>query len=139
MSESIPHSLNIDANRKVLAHVASLSAHSDIADILRLAVSSLGDCKLFCPDWNSYRYVVSYTDDIIFGVALGMDTVAFRLDPRMKERALATGGVPLPDCGEEWVAVVHRLHDSDWPAVDATFWARKAYAAARASRIERRT
>ncbi|HUG11437.1 MAG TPA: hypothetical protein VMM36_10505 [Opitutaceae bacterium] len=139
MAESVPHSLLIDANRKVLAHIAMLSAHSDIAGILRLAVSALGDVKLFCPDWNSYRYVVAYTDSIIFGVALGMDTVAFRLDPRMKQRALATGGVAIPECGDEWVAVVHRLHDSDWPAVDATFWARKAYAAARASRDERRT
>jgi hypothetical protein len=132
MAESIPHSLNIDSNHKVLAHVATLSAHSDIAGILRLAVSPLGACQLFCPDWNSFRYVVASTGGIIFGVALGMDTVAFRLDPRMKERALATGGVAFPECGDEWVAVVHRHHDSDWPAVDATFWARKAYAAARA-------
>ena len=137
MPESIPRSLLNDANRKVLAHVAMLSAHSDIVDILRLAVSPLGDCQLFCPDWNSYRYVVVSTNGIIFGVALGMDTVAFRLDPRMKERALATGGVAFPECGDEWVAVVHRLHDSDWPAVDATFWARKAYVHAR--RDERQT
>jgi hypothetical protein len=133
MPDIIPSSLFNNANRKVLAYLADKSAHSDIADVLRAAVKPLGDVQLFCPDWQAYRYVVASTEGTIFGVALGMDTVAFRLDPRMRSRALATGGEALTECGDEWVAVVHRLPDSDWPAVDVAFWARKAYVHARES------
>jgi hypothetical protein len=60
-----------------------------------------------------------------------MDTIAFKLDPRMRERALLTGGIPWPECGEDWVAVLHHRPDDDWPKVDVTFWARKAYVRAR--------
>lgn len=123
--------LTSPANRNVLAYLADKSAHSDIVDVLRAAVRPLGDVQLFCPDWQAYRYVVASTGGIIFGVAVGMDTVAFRLDARMRERALATGGETLAEYGPEWVAVVHRLPDSDWPAVDVAFWARKAYVFAR--------
>lgn len=131
MAGEIPEALLIPANQKVLAYLADKSAHSDIADVLRAAVKPLGDVQLFCPDWKAYRYVAASTGGIIFGIALGMDTVAVRLDSRMKARALATGGVALAECGPEWVAVVHRLPDSDWPAVDVGFWARKAYVHAR--------
>ena len=31
----------------------------------------------------------------------------------------------------DWVAVVRHRPDADWPAVDVTFWARKAYGYAR--------
>ena len=134
MPESNPQSLLTDTNRKVLAYLADKSAHSDIVDVLCAAAKPLGDVQLFCPDWQAYRHVVASSGGIIFGVALGMDTVAFRLDLRMKDRALATGGVALPGCGDEWVAVVHHLPDSDWPAVDVPFWARKAYVHARESR-----
>jgi hypothetical protein len=131
MPESIPASLATAVNRAVLAHVESQSAHSDIADVLRRAVEPLGDVQLFCPDWKSYRYVVASTKGVIFGVALGMHTVAFRLGPRMRGRAINTGGVPHPECGDEWVAVVHHQPDSDRPAVDVKFWALKAYVFAR--------
>jgi hypothetical protein len=131
MTQPIPHPLATEVNRRVLAHVGSLSAHSDTADVLRGAVKPLGDVQLFCPDWHQYRYVVASTGGIIFGLAIGMDTVAFRLDERMKGRALLTGGVVYAECGAEWVAVMHHLPDSDWPAVDVRFWGLKAYVYAR--------
>lgn len=108
-----------------------LSAHSDTAAVLRGAVKLLGDVQLFCPDWHPYRYVVASTGGVIFGLAVGMDTVAFRLDERMKGRALLTGGVIYAECGSEWVAVMHHLPDSDWLVVDVRFWALKAYVYAR--------
>lgn len=58
-----------------------------------------------------------------------MDTVGFRLDGPMKARALANGGAPFPECGDDWVSF--KLFRSDWPRVDLEFWARKAYVAAR--------
>jgi hypothetical protein len=131
MTQPLPPALATDVNRAVLAYVEKLSAHSDIADVLTSAVKPLGDVQLFCPDWQAYRYVVVSTRGVIFGLAVGMDTVAFRLDERMKARALLTGGVAYPQCGDEWVAVVHHQADSDWPAVDVRFWALKAYVHAR--------
>ena len=131
MSQPVPPELVTAVNAAVFGHLETLSAHPDIAEVLTGAVEPLGDVQLFCPDWDGCRYVVASTMGVVFGLAVGMDTVAFRLDPEMKARALATGGEPFPGCGDEWVAVVHRRADSDWPAVDVGFWARKAYVFAR--------
>ncbi len=131
MKQEIPPELIATVNRPVLAYVAELSAHSDIADVLMNAVKPLGDVQLYCPDWNAYRYVIASTKGVVFGLAVGMDTVALRLDEKMKQRALTTGGLDYPSCGAEWVAVVHRRPDGDWPAVDVRFWARMAYLHAR--------
>lgn len=130
-ADRIPTHLANSANERVLAHVKDMSAHSDIVDVLLDAVHPLGDVEMFCPDAAGYRYVVASTNGIVFGFAVGMHRVAFRLDARMKRRALATGGIAYPECGEDWVAVVHELPDSDWPSVDVGFWARHAYGYAR--------
>lgn len=131
----IPATLVNRANERVLAYLKDLSAHSDIVDVLLEAVHPLGDVELFCPDHAQYRYVLASTRGIVFGFAVGMSTVAFRLDERMTSRAIGTGGIVWPACGEEWVAVVHELPDSDWPAVDVRFWARQAYVHARSSMV----
>jgi hypothetical protein len=132
MALPVPPRLATGINERVLAHLRDLSAHSDIADVLLEAVQGLGDVEMFCPDAAAYRYLLASTNSVVFGFAVGMSTVAFRLDQRMKRRALATGGEAYPECGEEWVAVVHRRPDGDWPAVDVRFWARQAYVYARA-------
>ena len=131
MAHDLPPALATAVNHPVLAHLEGKSAHSDIAQVLTDAVTPLGDVQLYCPNWHAYRYVVASTRGVIFGFAIGMHTIAFRLDEKMKSRALLTGGVPYPECGEQWVAVVHHGQDSDWPAVDVRFWARKAYVYAR--------
>jgi hypothetical protein len=131
MALHIPSHLLNRANERVLAYVKDRSAHSDIADVLLEAVHPLGDVQIFCPDSAVYRYVISSTKNVVFGFVVGMNTVAFRLDERMKGRALLTGGVACPECGDEWVAVMRDVPDSDWPAVDVRFWARKAYVYAR--------
>lgn len=126
-----PDHLVSPVNSRVLAYLQDLSAHSDIADVLLTAVRPLGDVQSFCPDAAAYRYVLVSTKGVAFGFAVGMGTVAFRLDDRMRTRALATGAVACPACGDDWMAVVHDLPDSDWPAVDVGFWARQAYMYAR--------
>jgi hypothetical protein len=131
MTNELPPPLANDVNRRVLAHVKLLSAHSDIVDVLSEAIKPLGDARLFCSDRPNYGFVIAFTNNIIFGLAVGMDTVAFRLDEKMRQRALQTGGIAYQECGDEWVAVVQHRSDSDWPAVDVRFWARKAYAYAR--------
>ena len=129
MTRNIPAELETSINRQVLSHIDGLSAHSDVADALNAALKPLGDVQMFCPDRQQYRYVVASTNGIIIALAVGMDTVGFRLDTRMKDRALASGGVPFPECGNQWVSFT--LFRDDWPTIDVEFWARKAYVAAR--------
>jgi hypothetical protein len=129
MAQNVPVELQTSINRQVLDHVEGLSAHSDIAEALVAALKPLGDVQIFCPDWQQYRSVVASTKGIIIALAVGMNTTGFRLDERMKARALASGGVPYPECGDQWVSFT--LFRDDWPKIDIEFWARKAYVAAR--------
>jgi hypothetical protein len=129
MLQDIPRDLETILNRPVLRHIEGLSAHSDVVEALAAALKPLGDVQHFCPDPQKYRYVLASTKGVIFAVALGMDTIGFRLDERMKTRALASGGAPFPECGKEWVSFT--LFRDDWPRLDLEFWARKAYVAAR--------
>jgi len=129
MTQQIPASLETQVNRTVLRHIEGLSAHSDIAEALAIALKPLGDVQQFCPDPQKYRWAAASTRGVIFAVALGMDTIGFRLDERMQARALASGGAPFPECGTDWV--LFKLFRDDWPKIDLEFWARKAYLAAR--------
>jgi hypothetical protein len=118
----VPSALANPHNARGLAHREDLSAHSDIVDVLLDAVQPLGDVQLYCPDLAAYRYVIAATNAVVFGFAVGMSTVSFRFDERMTARALQTGGEAVPECGDEWVAVVHHRPDAAWPAVDVRFW-----------------
>ena len=129
MDYPLPDALRITVNDDVLNYVRGKSAHSDIAEALLNAVQPLGDVQLFCPNSVEYKYLVVSTKGVIFGVAVGMGGLAFRLDPTFKERALRTGANDAPDIGRDWVSFT--LFRSDWPAVDLEFWARKAYVFAR--------
>lgn len=129
MAQNVPAELQTSINQQVLDHLEDLSAHSDIAEALMGALEPLGDVQTFCPDCQQYRYVVAFTKGIVIALAVGMNTIGFRLDERMKARALASGGAPYAECGTQWVSFT--LFRSDWPKVDIEFWARKAYVAAR--------
>src|SRR5437868_3571833 len=91
MAQDIPVELQTSINRQVLDHVRGLSAHSDIVEALGGAVKPLGDVQFFCPDIQQYRYVVTSTKGIIIAFAVGMNSIGFRLDERMKPRALTSG------------------------------------------------
>ncbi len=129
MAADVPAELQTSINGSVLDHLKGLSAHSDVGDALMAAVKPLGDVQLYCPDWQQYRYVVASTKGIIIAFGVGMSTAGFRLDERMKARALAAGGIPCSECGKEWASFT--LFRPDWPKVDLEFWARQAYIAAR--------
>ena len=85
MLQAIPRDLETLRNRQVLDHLEGLSAHSDIVEALTAALQPLGDVQIFCPDSQQYRYVVASTRGIIIALAVGMNTIGFRLDERMKE------------------------------------------------------
>jgi hypothetical protein len=129
MAQRIPPALENDFNCQVLQYLHDKSAHSDVAEALTTALETLDDVQIHCPDWQAFRYVLASTKNVIIAFAIGMSTVAFRLDERMKPRALASGAEPYPACGKEWVAFT--LFRDDWPKPDLEFWARKAYVAAR--------
>jgi hypothetical protein len=131
--QNIPPDLINNINEPVLRHIRDLSAHSDIAQALLESVKPLGDVQTFCPDASQYRYVIVSTRHIIFGLAIGMNEIAYRLDARMKGRALATGGVTFSACGDDWVCFTP--FRDDWPRVDLQFWALKAYVFARETKI----
>ena len=125
---SIPKELDTGHNQAVLAYLAGASAHGDVAQQMLEACSSLGDCDYYCPDRQQFGYVAVFTRATIFGFATGMGTVAFRLDPAFRSRAIETGAGEIPRLGE-WVAF--ELFRSDWPSPDLKFWALKAYAQVR--------
>ncbi|MSU24430.1 MAG: hypothetical protein EXS32_11475 [Opitutus sp.] len=133
MALEIPDAWRSGRNSRVLAHLETASAHSDLATELIAAVKPLGDVQIFCPDWAQCRYVVVSTNDLIFGFAMGLETIAFRLEARMKSRALTTGAAAYSAAGDDWGSFILFRHD--WPKVDLQFWALKAYAYAREHRV----
>ena len=130
MIAEVPKQLLTPVNADVLRYVAGKSAHSDVGEALAEAVSSLGDVQRFCPDPSQYRYVLVSTMGVVFGFAAGMDSVGLRVGSSNLERAKHTGANDALRIGEDWSAFT--LFRSDWPEVDLKFWARKAYAFARA-------
>jgi hypothetical protein len=131
MLTEVPEELVNMENAQVLKYVQDLSAHDGVADELVKSVKSLGDVQVYCPEWASFRYVVVATNNIIFGAALGQNTVAYRLNDEFKEKALVTGCKLYPQLGESWVWV--NPYSGDWPRTDFTYWARKSYLVARES------
>ena len=125
----MPESLLRVENRDVLAFLQGTSAHSDLTESLLGAAAPLGDVQSFCPDPASYAYLLLATQGVVFAFAVGMNQLGFRLDHTYKRRALETGGQDLEEVGHDWAAF--QPFRSDFPAVDLTFWARKAYAIAR--------
>jgi len=125
----IPATLQSTVNDGVLAFLGNLSAHSDAADALVRAVAPLGDVEIFCPDAAQYRYVAVATQGVIFGFAVGMDAIGFRLAPEFRDCALATGAKLCSQAGPDWVTITLFRHD--WPEPDLEFWARRAYLHAR--------
>ena len=125
MLSSLPSGVLNDTNKGVLDYIKDLSAHDGVASELINALRPLGDVQVYCPDPASFRYVVAATNNIIFGIAHGMDTVAFRLDPVTREKALLSGCKEHPGLAGDWVWV--NPQRGDWPAVDFKFWARKSY------------
>jgi hypothetical protein len=121
--DKCPFDPAIEANHKVYNYINGLHCHSDLAETLTGAMKLCGDVQFFSPE--SYRYLTVSTQKIIFGFAIGMDTIAFRLNKKMKAIAVETGAKPFPECGDDWVYFLP--FRPDWPKVDFEFWSLKAY------------
>ena len=127
--QPLPASLRNDINHGILRFLQGKSAHSDVAEVLVDAAASLGDAQVYSSEPANFGFVVIATQDVVFASAHGMSQVAFRLDETYKRRALETGGFEATEAGPGWVAF--ELFRTNYPAVDLSFWARKAYVIAR--------
>jgi hypothetical protein len=81
------------------------SAHSDVASELLDAAKGLPHLHWYCPDKWSYAYVFLHTPSgIIYGLAVGMRTLLFRLPQEGIPTALSEGGELCKELGPEWVS-----------------------------------
>jgi hypothetical protein len=103
----------------------SFWAHPDLVETLLRALKICGDVQVFSPDIGQCRYVTLTTQRIIFGFAIGTNTIAFKLSEKMKAVALQTGAKPYQECGTDWVELP--ISCCDWPRVDIEFWTLKGY------------
>jgi hypothetical protein len=129
MAEVIPAALLTAINEPVLAYVAARYAHSDISEALIKCVQPLDDVHVFCPDGRAFRYVVVSTINIIFGIAVNVHDIGFRVSPSVHDRALASGAESIEEIGPEWIQFY--AFRPGWQNVDLRFWAERAYAFAR--------
>jgi hypothetical protein len=61
--------------------------------VLTDSAAGLPDVRWYCPDVNAYACVVLHTEDFtIFGIAVGMSTLAFRLPAAALAQARTEGG-----------------------------------------------
>lgn len=133
MKIPIPNNLLNSINEPVLRFIEEGSAHSDISEKLILSTIELGDANIYCPEASNYKSVAIWTNDIIFGLAFGMNTIAFRQNIILKQRAIISGANELLEINNDWVSFT--LFRADWPEPDLSFWALKAYTYAREERV----
>lgn len=96
----------IGANSTVLAWLERVqpSAHDDVASAVIASAKGLGGVQHYCPNPASYAWLgLHTTGNVIFALASGMNTVAFRLPPDAFKSALDAGGVPAIDLGPDWI------------------------------------
>src|SRR5688572_4775669 len=85
-------------NAETLSFLAkeSPSAHSDLTEELVKSAEGLPDLNWFCPDVHSYAYVLVHTEqNAIFGIALGMKGIVFKLPEDQIQSAQMEGGLNL--------------------------------------------
>jgi hypothetical protein len=106
MGWQIKTSFETSANKAVLRYLAEKapSAHSDLAETLRLASQGVPGARLYCPDKAKYAFFAVYRPDYtIVALAVGMKQLVFRLPAALVANALQEGAIPFPEIGSEWV------------------------------------
>lgn len=107
------------------------SAHSDLSEELMKSAAGLPRVSSYCPDAQSYAYVVLHTENkLIFAMALGMKDLVFKLPETQIPQARLEGGEPWPDIGPGWVGFDPFAVPTDMPGTRAKLhrWCRVALA-----------
>ena len=106
MSWTIPAEFETVENSEVVAFLrrTSPSAHSDVAEELGHAAPSV-PYAWFCPDPSESAFVAMHLPDFkIVALALGMNTIAYRLPQKRVSEAVRDGAVAAPEIGAGWVS-----------------------------------
>lgn len=101
MDAPLPPVLDNDRNRAILSRLEGLSAHSDIAQPLCMAVHGFPGAATYCPDFDAYGYVAVYANERIFAFAEGMHGLTLRLSPESAIAAIDAGATR-SDVGDHW-------------------------------------
>jgi hypothetical protein len=101
MNVPLPPALDNDRNRAVLSYLDGLSAHSDVALPLCMAVRELPDAADYCPNSDAYGYVVAYANERVFAFAEGMHGLTLRL-PAESVAAAIEAGATASGLGDSW-------------------------------------
>ena len=99
----LPVELVSPVNQHILRNIADQSAHSDIVQPLKEAALHLPGVRFYTPDGRSFRYLIVYSEGIIFALADGMQGPTLRLSPHLAAEQISSGAVPRPEYGAEWV------------------------------------
>ena len=122
-------------NRDVIEfiRVANPFAHSDVGTRMIDTVKGLENAHYYCPAWGNLAYVVLHTESSrIFGIAYGMDGLAFRLPQPSIPEALVDRGKVDSKIGEDWICFNPWVIDEMTPVTIARLrrWCEVAYQAA---------
>lgn len=81
------------------------SAHSDIVQLLVKSAEELPDIKFYCPDTDNHAYYLAHTrGGVMFGAAIGLSALMFRLPRQAVSGALVKGGEIFKEIGDDWVS-----------------------------------
>ena len=90
------------------------SAHNDIVQLLVESTADIPLSHFYCPDTDNHAYYLVHTaDGVIFGAAIGMSALMYRLPKQSMSAALVKGGEILKEIGEPWVSF-----NPFWPEQD---------------------
>ena len=90
----LPIELVSPINLHILRTIADRSVHSDIVYLLQEATRRLPGVKEYTPDGRSFRYLIVYTEHVIFALAEGMQGPTLRLPAHIAAEQIALGAVP---------------------------------------------
>lgn len=113
-------------NRKAFEYLRGLSAHSDAAEPLFLAVQDLPGAQTWCANPLHYGYVIAYIDDVVFSFVAGMQGLCVRLPGDAMRHAIDEGAQAFGEAGDDWVFIA--LFDPDRPPQRVRHWIETAHA-----------
>lgn len=81
------------------------SAHTDMVELLVKSTENLPDVHFYCPDTDNHAYYLAHTQDgIMFGAAIGLSALMYRLPKQAVSGSLVKGGEIFKDVGDSWIS-----------------------------------
>lgn len=81
------------------------SAYIDIVNMLVHSADDLPQVQFYCPDTDNHAYYLAHTPNgVMFGAAMGMSALMYRLPKQAISGALVKGGEIIQEIGDSWVS-----------------------------------